>query len=74
MWFFKRKEDDPSLLDRVKRVESGMKRLEAEILDISLGQDILRNKVLRKVQKVREDPELQEEETNGKNPLEGKLL
>lgn len=47
-------------LDRVSAVEKRLTRLEAEILDVATSQDIIRNKVLRKIQS-RKVPEEEEE-------------
>ena len=47
-------------LDRVSAVEKRLSRLEAEILDVATAQDIIRNKVLRKIQS-RKAPEEEEE-------------
>lgn len=50
-----------TLLERVSKLEKRLTRVEAEILDVATAQDIIRNKVLRKIQSKKS--EVDEEET-----------
>jgi len=56
--FFKRM-DNVSIPynERILRIESRLTRLEADILDLATAQDIIRNKVLRKIQYKKEEKE-----------------
>lgn len=78
MWPFSRKiSEDQTLTDRMRKLESKMLKLDAEVLDLAAALEIVRDKVLRKMQKRRKDMEDMAEEDElleGKNPLEGKLL
>jgi len=61
-WFFNKKEtekEDLTLLQRVSKLETRLTRVEAEILDVATAQDIIRNKVLRKIQ-TKKSPEEEE--------------
>jgi hypothetical protein len=64
-WFDKKKEEETSS-DRLKKVETRLTRLEAEILDVATAQDIIRNKVLRKIQSKRVPEEEETDEINFK--------
>ncbi len=65
-WNSKKEENvEATCNDRIKRLESKVMRQEAEILDLITAQDILRNKVLRKIQSKRQ-PEEEEEDDNYK--------
>jgi len=44
------KDDITILEDSIKKMQTRLTRLEAEILDVATAQDIIRNKVLRKIQ------------------------
>jgi len=57
-------------LDRVSAVEKRLSRLEAEILDVATAQDIIRNKVLRKIQ----SRKVPEEEQESKDIYNGVLI
>lgn len=46
---------DEALLERVKRLESKIQRLDADILDLATAHEIIRDKVLRKIQFKKED-------------------
>jgi hypothetical protein len=37
-------------LERLFKLETRLTRLEAEILDVAVAQDIIRNKIMRKIQ------------------------
>lgn len=67
LWFNKRElKDDETCLDKIKRIESRITRMEAEILDVATAQDIIRNKVLRKIQyKQDEKEEVKEDKYKG---------
>jgi archaellum component FlaC len=56
------KKEDETSIERVKRLETRLTRVEAEILDVATAQDIIRNKVLRKIQVKKE---VEEEEESG---------
>jgi len=50
-WQTKTKENvEPTCLERVSRLEARITKLEAENLDLCTAIDIIRNKVLRKIQ------------------------
>lgn len=49
LWFTK-KNEDLSLNQRIKKLESRLQVVEAEILDVATAQNIIRNKVLKKIQ------------------------
>jgi len=65
---FKRKEnvnediiDEVTLLkDEVRSLKIKLTKVSAEVLDLATGQDIIRNKVMRKIQGKKEDKEEQE--------------
>lgn len=57
MWFFRKKVDDETLKERVIRLEKRLTRLEAEQLDLATAQDIIRDKVLRKIQFKKQEEE-----------------
>lgn len=60
--FFKRKNnletdilDDLAILkDEVTKLKTRLTKVEAEVLDVATAQDIIRNKVLRKIQNKKE--------------------
>jgi len=61
--FFKEKkpENVPETFgERLSRVEKRLTRMEAEILDVATAQDIIRDKVLRKIQTQKPKPEPEE--------------
>ncbi len=61
-WSKKRSENENETLEeRFSRLEKRFTRLEAEILDIATAQDIIRNKVLRKIQSKKEEVEEESE-------------
>jgi hypothetical protein len=63
--FFKKKEPEnvpETFGERLSRVEKRLTRMEAEILDVATAQDIIRDKVLRKIQVQKPKPEPQESE------------
>jgi len=56
MWFIKQKRVenvDLSAKEEIRVLKARLTRLEAEVLDVATGQDIIRNKVLRKIQSKR---------------------
>lgn len=53
--FFKKEKEPETSLERISRLEKRLTRLEAEILDLATSQDIIRNKVLRKIQSKKEE-------------------
>jgi len=55
MFWNKPKNVEQALVDRVSKLETRLTRLEAEILDVATAQDIIRNKVLRKIQNKKEE-------------------
>jgi len=62
-WTNKRSENvDPTYQEQLKRMQVRITKLEAETLELMTALDIIRNKVLRKIQFKKEDKE--EEETN----------
>ena len=74
-FFFKRQDsekitssDEIKLLEEEqRRIKIRLTKIEAEILDVATAQDIIRNKVLRKIQ-VKKDPE-EEEKPEGWNGI-----
>jgi len=52
---FQKKEQPETSLERISRLEKRLTRLEAELLDLATSQDIIRNKVLRKIQFKKEE-------------------
>lgn len=54
--------DEPTLKEEINHLKSRLTKLDAELLDVITAQDILRNKVLRKIQvkKVEQEEETQE--------------
>jgi len=44
------KKEEPTSLERLKKVETRLNLIEAEILDVATAQEIIRNKILRKIQ------------------------
>lgn len=71
-FFMKKPSEDTeeAFRERVKRIDIRLTRLEADILDLATAQNIMRNKVLRKIQFKKEE----EEEENPKNPYSHVLL
>lgn len=63
MFFFKKKEENlpETSLERLKRLDSKVVRLEAEVLELYTAIDIIRNKVLRKIQ-FKKEPEKEEKD------------
>ena len=49
------KDDLAILSDEVRKINARLSRLDAEILDLATSQDIIRNKVLRKIQNKKEE-------------------
>jgi len=78
MWPFSRKEVvEPTCADEIKSIRAKISRIESDILDLIGGQELIRDKLLRKMQlkrKAAEDDIADDEPEKGKNPLEGKLL
>jgi hypothetical protein len=66
MWFKRKVNVEQSYIDRLTIVESKITRLSAEILDLNVSLDLVRDKVLRKIQKKREE---EPEETKPINPF-----
>jgi len=66
-WFWKKQGEgaDESISARVMKIETRLTRVEAEILDIATAQDIIRNKVLRKIQFKKEDTEADKNDPYG---------
>ena len=56
--------------EALRRLEIRLTRVEAEILEVATAQDIIRNKVLRKIQHKKED----EEEDNAKDLYNSVLI
>jgi hypothetical protein len=54
-------------------IETRFTKLEAEVLALAVAQDVIRNKVLRKIQfkKKEEEEEEEEEDTNSAIPFTG---
>jgi len=53
MGFFTKKLEknvEPTIEERLRGIEARINRLSAEILDIATAQEIIRNKVLKKIQ------------------------
>jgi hypothetical protein len=53
MWFFTKKQPknvEFTPIERLQRLETRVSLLEANTLDLATGQEIIRNKVLRKIQ------------------------
>lgn len=75
MWIFNRTKpplDVPATFEeRLRKLELRQTKIDGEIMDLAIGQDLLRNKVLRKIQKPREEA-LEENEPN--KPKEDVLL
>ena len=59
MWFHTKQNDDLTLTKRIAKVESRLTSIEAEILDLATAINIIRNKVLKKIQF--KNPEKEEE-------------
>jgi len=58
MWFKRKENVEQTFIDRLTIVESKITRLSAEILDLNVSLDLIRDKVLRKIQKQRgEEPQ-----------------
>ena len=49
------KDDLAILSDEIRKINARLSRLDAEILDLATSQDIIRNKVLRKIQNKKEE-------------------
>lgn len=60
--------------ERVSKLEKRLTRLEAEILDIATAQDIIRDKVLRKIQFKREAAQREQDNENPKDIYNGVLI
>ncbi len=60
MMFFSKKNVEETSNERLSKLEKRLTRLEAEILDVATAQDIIRNKVLRKIQFKKEEEEPQD--------------
>lgn len=63
-WFTHKKSEenvDLTLKDELKSLKARITRIESEVLDIMTAQEIIRNKVLRKIQAKK--PEAEEEDT-----------
>lgn len=63
MWFFNKKapeQVEPTYQERLKRLESKVMRQETEILDLIGSYDILKNKILKKIQSTKQPKEEQE--------------
>lgn len=75
MWPFTHKKSEvlvePTFAERLDRLTTRQSKLEAEFMDLLTAHDILRNKVLRKIQHKKE---MEEEEESNKRGEEGKLL
>jgi hypothetical protein len=50
MWLFNKKNVEITSNERLKKLEHRLTLIEAEILDIATAQNIIRNKVLKKIQ------------------------
>lgn len=61
--FWNKKNVEETSNERLSKLEKRLTRLEAEILDVATAQDIIRNKVLRKIQTKKEDKEEEETES-----------
>lgn len=58
LWFKKREKNvEASEKEEINKLKAKIIRLEAEILDIATAQDIIRNKVLRKIQFKKQEEE-----------------
>jgi len=77
MAFFWQKQPEDNLpltlLGRFSKIEARLTRLEAEILDVATAQDIIRNKVLRKIQP-KKYPDEEEEDKKPKDLYNSVLL
>jgi hypothetical protein len=74
LWFNKDTEKvDETLLGRIKKLENRLQSIEAEILDIATAQNIIRNKVLKKIQ-FKNPKDDEEEEEKPKDLYNGVLL
>lgn len=63
MWFWRGNKPQPepeTCAERVSKLEKRLTRMEAELLDLATAQDIIRDKVLRKIQIKREPTETTE--------------
>ncbi len=60
-WIKKKEEEKPTDNVDYRKLNAKVIRLEAEVLEIAVAQDIIRNKVLRKIQNKKQ---LNEEEDN----------
>lgn len=68
MLWFKKENEEITLLERVKKLEAKVARQDNEILDLVTATDIIRNKVLRKIQFKKIEKE------DSKEPYNGMLL
>lgn len=63
MWPWKKEENvDMTILQRIKKLEIRCTSLEADTLALATAQDIIRNKVLKKIQKPRVEENEEENE------------
>jgi len=68
---FKRKEiEEPTLRERMLKLESRVALFEASLIDLATAQDIIRNKVLRKIQA----PKQEKEESTTSDPYKGMFI
>lgn len=74
-WLSRRPIEEPlTLVQRISKLETRITLLDAEIMDLATAQDILRNKVLRKIQGRSRPEQLEEEEGKPKDLYGGVLL
>lgn len=64
--FWNKEKVDETLSERISKIEKRLTRIEAEILDVATAQDIIRNKVLRKIQTKKEPEEEQTQDLYSK--------
>lgn len=70
MVFWKKEKVEETSSERLSKLEKRLTRIEAELLDLAVAQDTIRNKVLRKIQFKKE----KEEEEDKPQDLYSKVL
>lgn len=71
MGLFTKKNVEPTNEERIRKMEHRLNLLEAEILDLATAQNIIRNKVLKKIQF--KNPK-EDDEDSSKDLYKGMLL
>lgn len=74
LWFSKKKPEivEYTTAQRLSRIEARVTNVEAQILDLATAQNIMRNKVLKKIQF--KNPKEDEEEAPKREDLNSKVL